>query len=209
MLETNLTDIELAKFMLEVLTRNEIGSDRSKAYCFSDPDGVESGKSGYSFGRVQFDIENNWTAIDCLRACGFRPKDLDRLFEQKGPISDLNIKLEGKSYVVDRFDMLHTVESVEHCKRLIEDSDIKLSSVETFLHIVDYHSQLYMSEGGKLHRHLKSLMITARWEVDPKNILNFKLNHTKWGRERPDDVRRRFKNIEAFCETNDALKTEG
>ena len=208
MLTNKIDDLALAEAMLEVLTRNEIGPDKSQAYCFSDPDGLESGKSGYSFGRVQFDIENNWRALHCLEECGFRPKDLDRLFEQKGPIGDLNRKLLAASDVVDRFDMLHTLESVEHCKSLLEDYDIKLSSIETFIHIVDYHNQLYMSKGGMLHKSLINMMLMGAREITPEDILRIKSDKTKWGRERPDDVERRFKNIEAFCKTN-IQETEG
>lgn len=194
----------LVKTMLEILAINEIGSDSSLAYCFSDADGIETGKSGYSFGRVQFDIENNWTALDCLRACGFRPKDLDRLFEQREPIPDLNIKLAEASDIVDRFDLAHTRDSINHCMRLLAIDDMEVSGIETIIHIVDYHNQLYMSKGGPLHRELR-MLASRPMVIVPSHIEDFKLKHTKWGRENPDDVRRRFQNIEAFCKTNEIL----
>ena len=196
---------KLVKLALDVLTLNEVGADEGLPYRFSDPDGIKTGKSGYSYGRVQFDTKNNKTAIDCLRACGFTQEDIDRLLDQSGPIDDLDAKLLAASDVVDRFDKHHTRESVEHCEDLLEESGIQISGIETFLHIVDYHNQLYMSKNGPLHRHLQSL---KGHDIIPEDIGGFKLNHTKWGRDRPDDVARRFENIEEFCKTNDAFKIE-
>ena len=196
---------EIVKAALDILTLNEIGHDHSLAYRFSDPDGLQTGKSGFSFGRVQFDIKNNKQAILHLRACGFTEEDVVRLLEQSGPIDDLNAKLLAASDMVDRFDLEHTRESVEHCMDLLAADDILVASEETILHIVDYHNQFYMSPGGKIHRRLRELK-QKNMAIAPGHVLDFKLNNTKWGRERPDDVRRRFKNIEDFCMTNDVFK---
>jgi hypothetical protein len=168
---------------------NELSGNKDKAYKFSDPDGKESGKSGYSFSTVQFDIENNWDGILCLKACGFRPKDLDRLFEQRGPIEDLNAKLYQNRAIVDRFALEHIDGSCEHVLSLLRGSRIQVEDMETLVHIVDYHNQLYMSPHGALHRWL--LQAKA---VNAASFLAFKFT-IKWGRNRPDDVQRRFRNI--------------
>ena len=188
--------MELIDIVMDCIVENEIGGNLEFAYRFSDPDGLNTGKSGYSFGRVQFDIENNWLGILCLKECQFRPKDLDRLFEQRGPIDDLDAKLRGHQETVDRFDALHVEESVTHCQRLIAESGIQLSGDETLVHIVDYHNQFYMSRQGKIHRWLQ----TFPGAITPEMILDFKLNHTAWGKKRPDDVRRRFNSVAGIME---------
>jgi hypothetical protein len=175
---------------MDVLTANEIGGNLALAYRFSDPDGERTGKSGYSFGRVQFDIENNWTGILALKACGFRPKDLDRLFEQRDPIADLNAALYREKDTVDEYDRRHVAEAVEHCRDLMVDSKIRFN-LAAMVHLVDYHNQLYLSPGGPLHRHL-----AGKGKATPKIITDFKRYCTAWGRKRPDDVLRRAGNID-------------
>jgi hypothetical protein len=61
---------------------------------------------------------------------------------------------------------------------------------------VDYHNQFYVSFNGKMHRWLKAYSSTGQ-ELTPAAILNFKLKFLKWGRKRPDDVKRRYENIRA------------
>jgi hypothetical protein len=178
---------------MDAVTKNEIGDFLPLAYKFSDPDGIQTGKSGYSFGRVQFDIENNWIAIECLRACGFRPKDLDRLFEQRGDISDLDRKLSDKSNIVDQYDRSHVESSVHHCATVLGSSGVQLKDTETMIHIIDYHNQFYLSRDGKMHNWLKG----RAGEINSKDILYFKLHFTKWGESDHGelDIRRRWVNI--------------
>lgn len=170
----------------KAITQNEVGDNLALAYQFSDPDGERTGKSGYSYGISQFDIENNWQAIKNLEYCGFRPKDLDRLFEQRGPIDDLNAKLIDHRAVVDAADIEHITGAVEHvakfCGRNMSD--------ETFVHLVDYHNQLDITPGGKMHTFIAGL---GRMPT-PQDVLNVKLT-TVWGKKRKDDVDRRFDNI--------------
>ncbi len=176
---------------LQVITANEIGGDQNLAYKFSDPDGVRTGKSGYSFGPVQFDVKHNWTGILCLRDCGFRPKHLARLFEQRGPIDDLNAKLQANKTIVDAYSAQHVGESCEHVLGLLRGSGIQLENMEALVHIVDYHNQFYMSPHGKIHRWLLAHKIV----FTPQMVLSFKLTDTAWGRKRSDDVQRRYDNI--------------
>lgn len=186
-----MTKERLIELATEAITQNEIGDNLDLRYGFSDPDGTRSGKSGYSFGASQFDIENNWDAILCLRACGFRPKDMDRLFEQRGGISDLNTKLKAHSLVVDAWDTSHMEKTYKHCLHLLDEYGIRLESDEVMIHIMDYHNQFYFSPRGKLHRALMAhgALISSMF------MLTFKMNHTAWGRKRSDDVNRRFRTI--------------
>lgn len=203
--------MEVIDIVREIITANEIGSEMSLAYRFSDPDGEQSGKSGYSFGRSQFDIENNWTGILCLKACGFRPKDLDRLFEQRGPITDLNAKLKAHSSMVDKYDRRHMSEALEWCSDLLAKSNVKYTDIRVLLHVVDYHNQLHFSKNGKLHEWLKKCVEEGR-TIAPPDILHFKLEQTKWGLKRPGDVTRRFENVERiyrrWTSTDNSKKNE-
>ncbi len=172
-----------------VLSTNEIGNNKNLAYVFSDPDGLRTGKSGYSFGASQFDIENNWVALDCLRDCDFLPKDIKRLYLQNGDISDLNKRLLENKDVIDRYDELQAKFCMDTVTARLEG---KVVSDETFVHLVDYHNQFNISVGGKMHQYIKQLN-----NIAPEDVLNFKLA-TKWGKDRPDDVHRRYQTIKKY-----------
>lgn len=62
-----------------VILANELDGSTAHAYRFSDPDGVRTGKSGWSFGICQFDINNNLQTIICLRECGFTTDEITGL----------------------------------------------------------------------------------------------------------------------------------
>ena len=177
----------------QMLLLNECGGDESLIYKFSDADGVRTGRSGYSYGISQFDIENNWDAILTLMDCGFRPKDLKRLYVQVGDISDLNIVLQASADIIDEADDRHVADMIRHCNifNAIDDDS-------TLAMIIDYHNQLRFDIGGKLHRYLLGMLEDGR-EINANTIYQFKLNHTLWGQKRPDDVERRCKNtLEVF-----------
>ena len=62
---------------------------------------------------------------------------------------------------------------------------------------MDYHNQLYFSKNGLLHKALQAFCVPSRESaIAAKFILAFKLKHTKWGKDRPADVERRFNNIQ-------------
>lgn len=181
---------------MQSIKMNEVGGDDALIYKFSDPDGERTGKSGWSFGLVQFDTQNNWDALHCLEACGFTIYEVVKIIKQDGDISHLNPKLRAQSHIVDRFDTAHVNKSLHHCERLVDGYGIHLDSEGILVHIVDYHNQFYMTPGGKLHRWLQDQGNPVTAEM----FLNFKINRTLWGRKRPDDVQRRFRNIEKILE---------
>jgi hypothetical protein len=178
----------------QCLIRNEVGPDLDVIYRFEDADGVRSGKSGYSFGISQFDISNNPSAILCLRECGFTTTEIAGLKAQTVKVAPLNAKLRAHSLVVDRWDQRQLIECLTVPITICRDSGIKFANSRTEFHLADYHNQLYMSRGGRMHSYLKSL---GR-PIYPADIFKLKLA-LDWGRKRPDDVKRRFKNIEDVC----------
>lgn len=181
---------------MRAITMNEVGGIDDLVYKFSDPDGERSGKSGWSFGRVQFDTLNNFDALYCLEACGFTIYEVVGIIRQDIPMAKLNAKLREQSRVVDQYDNAHVSKSVQHCERLVDSSGIRLDSEDVMVHVVDYHNQLYMSPSGPLHKWLQQQAKPVTAEM----ILNFKLEKTYWGHIRSDDVQRRWRNIERILE---------
>lgn len=174
-----------------IILLNELEGNIAHAYRFSDPDGTNRGKSGWSFGVCQFDIANNPAATLCLRECEFTTDEIEGLRRQRIDIAAMNRKLACSSKVVDKWDNRQLSECLSVPLELCRKSGVRFADNEAPLHIADYHNQFYMSKGGKLHQFLLGL---GR-PVAARDILDFKLNKTLWGAERPDDVRRRYNNI--------------
>lgn len=175
----------------KIILLNELGGDSSHAYRFSDPDGTNRGKSGWSFGLCQFDVANNPAATLCLRECEFTTDEIEGLRRQMIDIAAMNRKLACSKAIVDKWDDRQLAECLTVPLALCQKSGIRFADDEAPLHVADYHNQFYMSRGGKLHQHLLGL---GR-PVAARDILAFKLGKTPWGQKRPDDVRRRFDNI--------------
>ncbi|WP_298438008.1 hypothetical protein [Geobacter sp.] len=174
----------------KAIIANELSGNLAVAYRFSDPDGLRTGKSGYSFGRCQFDIFNNGRAIQCLLECGFTPAEIDRLKRQNGPIADLNAKLRAAAAIVDRYDASEIEHTIAWVREVCGARGITFANDEALVHACDYHNQFGMQAGGKAVTCLAAL----HRPVTAGDIKAYKLA-TAWGKKRPDDVERRFDNI--------------
>lgn len=179
---------------LEILERvilaNENGCSTARVYKLSDPDGVESGKSGWSFGRSQFDINNNPQAILCLRECGFTTDEIAGLKAQTiADMRPMNTKLLANCTIVDRYDDQQLKECLQIPAALCKSSGIQLTT-GGLIALADYHNQFNMSKNGKMHCYLQKL---GR-PVTEADIYKFKLS-LPWGQKRSDDVDRRHNNI--------------
>jgi len=174
----------------KIIFANELDNSISHVYKFSDPDGIRTGKSGWSFGMSQFDINNNPQAIICLRECDFTTDEIGRLKSQTlQDMKPMNTKLLANCTIVDRFDDQQFGECLQIPAELCKRSGIELTD-PGHLALADYHNQFYMSRGGKMHTHLQTL---GR-PVTAEDIYQFKLA-LPWGQKRPDDVKRRHNNI--------------
>ena len=89
---------------------------------------------------------------------------------------------------IDKLDKEHINQMVNYVAAL--DKLPEFENEKTFVHLVDYHNQFNLSKNGLMHNFIKSKKI-----LTSKDILNFKLG-LKWGREQPQDVKRRYNNIE-------------
>lgn len=170
--------------VMRVIALNEISGNENVICKFSFAGGI----SGYSFGRSQFDVKHNEAARNFLKnKCGFTQVEMDKLLRLDKDIAPLNEKLKAHRKEIDELDAEHIKKMITHVSSLekLPDMDEK-----TFVHLVDYHNQFNLSKGGKMHKWLQ----TKKYII-PEDILNFKLN-LKWGREQPQDVKRRYFNIE-------------
>ena len=178
-------NIDLEKVM-DVIALNEISGNEIVICKFS----YAGGKSGYSFGRSQFDVTHNIKARNFLKnICGFTGQDIGKLLNLDKDIGYLNERLKLFRTHIDKLDKEHINQMVDYMASL--DELPQFENEKTFVHLVDYHNQFNLSKGGKMHRFIKSKKI-----ITSQDILKFKLKETKWGREQPRDVKRRYNNIE-------------
>ena len=185
----------LAKALLE----NELEGNVAVAYKFSDPDGVRTGKSGWSFGRCQFDLSNNPMARECLSAAGFAPEEVVGLIKQEigaETMAALNARLKTPAVmaIIDDYDERQLDEAITHTHSVVVNAGLHLANQEVFIHLADYHNQYSIEYGGKCILFLQRL----RRPIVPADVLDYKLT-TLWGKKRPDDVARRWNNIHAIC----------
>jgi hypothetical protein len=185
--------MDFIKTLRDVITENEVGSNADLIYCFSDPDGVRTGKSGWSFGRCQFDLQNNKSAGNILGQCGFSMSEINGLTRQVYHSQQMAIfdqRLLKNASVVDAADEAEFREIVKHVRAVLISSGVRLANAETFIHLCDYHNQLRLDYGGRCVRYMQRL----DREIKAQDILDCKLT-TFWGKKRPDDVQRRFNNV--------------
>lgn len=174
--------------VMKILAKNEISGNENVICKFS----YAGGKSGYSFGRSQFDVTHNLAARKFLiEKCNFVTDEIARLLNLDKNITDLNNKLSKFRKEIDELDLSHVKEMIKYVGSL--ENMPKVDTVKTFIQLVDYHNQFNLSRNGKLHNWLKE-----RKFITSKSILEFKLKETKWGRENKADVMRRYNNIVNF-----------
>lgn len=182
-----MTPVEIFR---DVIFANELDNSPAHIYKFSDPDGVRSGKSGWSFGICQFDINNNPAAILCLRECEFTSDEIRRLTSQTlQDMAPMHAKLLAHGEIVNRYDRAQLQECLDVPARLCRESGIAVTTAG-LIALADYHNQFYMSKGGKCHTWLRSLSHA----VTPADVYTFKKT-LPWWTKRSDDVKRRHQNI--------------
>lgn len=178
-------NINIEKIM-RVIALNEISGNENVICKFS----YAGGKSGYSFGRSQFDVTHNIRARNFLKnICGFSDQDIKKLLNLDKDIGYLNERLKLFRRDIDNLDKDHIRDMVNYVASL--NGMPEFENEKTFVHLVDYHNQFNLSRNGLMHNFIKN-----RKMLTSKDILNFKLKETKWGREQPRDVKRRYKTIE-------------
>lgn len=187
--------MDVRKVLAAALLENELEGNVAVAYRFSDPDGVRTGKSGWSFGRCQFDMQNNPMAQKCLLAAGFALEEVVGLIKQEigtETMRALNARMKTPAVmaIIDEYDERQIDEAITHTVDVCTNAGLHLADEETFIHLADYHNQFYINYRGKCVAYLQRL---GR-PIVAADVLDYKLT-TLWGKKRPDDVARRWNNI--------------
>ena len=182
--------MNLRKAVEEALFLNELDGNPNAIYRFSDA----GGKSGLSFGRCQYDVENNATAVKCLQECGFTASEIAALKNKHADLAVLNAKLKAAADVVDRYDAIQVSECLNHVMTVARTRGFSYADDLAIVMAADYHNQFYMSTSGKMAMHLAGVgrAVTA------EDIHKFKLT-LPWGKKRLDDVERRYRNVLKVC----------
>lgn len=185
---------ELKELFREIIIENELGGDLNEALHFSDPDGVRSGKSGWSFGVAQFDTQNNDQAIACLRDCGFTDAEIKGVVAQTIDVKPLNKRLQDHAGVIIEYDQRQLQHCIDRARAFVDSRKIPLADTSALLSLADTINQ-YGSLGDGSARHLLDL---GR-PVTIDDITTMKLAW-KYGKAHPKDVVRRQENIKKVME---------
>lgn len=191
--------MDIRKILAQAFLENELGGYRQLAYKFSDPDGVRSGKSGWSFGLSQFDLANNPMAGECLAVAGFASEEIVGLIKQQvGDVTmaalSARLRTPQVMAIIDDYDNQQLDLVITHTRSVCAQAGLHLADEECFVHLCDYHNQFYVQYSGKCVVYLKRL---GRM-INSADVLAYKLT-TLWGEKRPDDVARRWNNIHYIC----------
>ena len=186
--------MDLSKAFRKIILLNELGGDESAALEFSDPDGVRSGKSGWSFGVCQFDLSNNGMAALCLQECNFSTAEINALKNQTCfDMASADRRLAAHAEVVARWDERQLADCISRAQNMAALGGWTYFDDRSLLMAADYHNQLYISKGGSFFNWAK-----GKGCVSDYDILKFKMGQA-WGIKRPDDVKRRYHNLLKVC----------
>lgn len=178
----------LNEMFYDVILLNELDGNVNAALRFSDPDGVLSGKSGWSFGVCQFDTQNNDTALACLRDCGFTPAEIQGVVKQTIDVKPLAAKLRAHADVVEQYSTDQLSYCLNKAAAFVTDHGMPVESPGGILAIADAINQ-YGSVGDGFVTFMKD-----RTSVGADDVLAWRLQ-TKYGREHGDDCKRRIANV--------------
>jgi hypothetical protein len=174
----------------DLILLNELDGNLNASLRFSDPDGVLSGKSGWSFGVCQFDTQNNDQAIECLKACSFTNAEIDGIVKQTIDVRPLAAKLKAHQEIIEAYSTKQLSYCVKSATDICTAKEIPATDTAAILALADYVNQ-YGSIGPQFVKYLLGL-----WRpIVASDILTFKLEHTKYGRNHPNDCKRRYNNI--------------
>lgn len=191
------TQDQLVELFEKVIVANELENNLAFAYRFSDPDGVRSGKSGWSFGRSQFDTKNNPQALKCLAKCGFDDTVIKGIVNQTIDVAPFNAKLKAARDIIDRYDAVQFRACICKAQAIIKKHGISLVDDVALLAIADYDNQYYLSDVDKPGYLVHALKVLRR-PVVARDILDFKVKSTTYGKKYPGDCQRRYDNLMAL-----------
>lgn len=182
-------DTTLNELFRKVILYNEVDGNEKAILRFSDPDGP-SGRSGWSFGLCQFDTRHNDMAVACLKECGFTDEEISGVVNQSISIKPLEAKLNA--CIVAKYDTAQLSQCLNAALNVTTSNGIMALDTAAILALADYINQ-YGSIGLGFIAYLNELDLTRNITID--DVQDWKLNHTKYGKEHPNDCKRRYYNI--------------
>lgn len=187
----------LNQLFRKIILANELEGNLKFVHSFSDPDGVRSGKSGWSFGICQFDTKNNDQALRCLRECGFTDAEIKGVVNQTIDVKPLGRKLALNSSIIAKYDEAQLSGCLNAALNFAAYRSLPLASPGGVLALADYINQ-YGQPGDGSAAFYRGL----HHPITAEDVLNFKLTQTKYGKEHPSDCRRRYTNIIKIIKEN-------
>jgi len=178
----------------KIIIANELDNSMAHVTKFSDPDGVRSGKSGWSFGISQFDLQNNPIAAACLRACKFSEDEIQGLIKQTVDAKALEPKLKANAGIIELFDAAQLKGCIDRAQRILSKRGITPANDSALLAVADYANQYHLSDIDK-PGYLVHYLLGLKYPFTAKDVLQFKLTATKYGREHRGDCERRYNNL--------------
>jgi hypothetical protein len=182
----------LNELFYDVIFLNELSGNIRAALCFSDPDGP-SGRSGGSFGVCQHDSRHGKYAKTCLRECGFTEAEIVQVQDMMGDVKTLAAKLNRE--IVEKYDTLQLSDCLNSAMNVTTSKGLIVTDTAAILALADYANQ-YGSIGPTFTMYLDDNDFDG---VTIQEVQEWKLKHTKYGREHPKDCDRRYLNILEVC----------
>lgn len=181
----------LNELFRHVILLNELEGNEKAALRFSDPDG-KPGRSGWSFGICQFDTRHNDAALACLKECGFSQDEIHGVVDQTIDVRPLSTRLALNADIIARYDEAQLSRCLYSAMNTATSKGIMVTNTGAILCLADYVNQ-YGSIGNQFVDYLNEADLDG--DVSAAEIQEWKLKHTKYGREHPKDCLRRYNNI--------------
>jgi hypothetical protein len=181
----------------ELIFKNECDGNDAVMYTFSDPDGVRSGKSGWSFGLCQFDTRNNTQALSCLEECGFTQDEIHGVIGQTINVKPFSVRLRLGADIIARYDEAQLSHCIFSAMDFYARHELPVTDTTAILASADYVNQ-YGSQGAGFALY----MLKLGHSPTAKDVLDFKLTQTKYGKEHPADCKRRYDNLTKVMAAN-------
>ena len=180
----------LNELFYQVILLNELSGNKSAALRFSDPDGP-SGRSGWSFGLCQFDTQHNGEAIKCLVDCGFTDGEIKKIVKQIIDVKPLAARLIAHADIIEKYDTAQLSHCINSAMNAAASKGVMVTDTGAILCLADYVNQ-YGSIGNGFAAWMNERDAGG---ITAAEIQEFKLNHTKYGREHRADCVRRYNNV--------------
>lgn len=182
----------LNEMFAEVIGLNE-GATGDLAYRFSHAKG---GKSGWSFGKVQWDVKNNLSARNILLQIGFSHDEVMAIVNETVDPRQWNARLLAGKDVIDRQDINQLSYCLNQGLNFSTSHGIPVESPGGVLAIADAENQY-----GSLGEGTATFDKNLGHPVTADDVLAWRLQ-TKYGMECPDDCRRRINNVKQVVNEN-------